>query len=470
MTDFSLTMVSHACIRIDAGDISLLCDPWFTNEPVYNFTTWKFPAATISPEEVVQGLTHVFISHTHEDHFHIPSIDMLPRDVTFILPDYTWHQSARAKSMERTLRALGFEKIVKMPPWEKLTLSPDLTVMPVPAAPSKPHDWENSGLVIEHPDTVILNMNDTPSDEEIYGQLIKQYPHFDILLIQYAGVSIFPGRFRFSEEEMRKVVKNKQANFAEQDRAARMLSFDYLVPFAGDFCWLDDRLYHCNWASRATPALLENWLNNNYPEHDGKFMVMLPSDQWNPKQGFTNNHPSVDWDNYLDEIAILKERFQPKIDAVNDWLASSNVSDIRARTRAYFDRLANNSRNYGIDFTAAFRVFIEGPNANFSFVIGGDPDRGFWVEWDDGLETDQTFYVPETYWASLLEAKIMFCLLPWAGEVDQHVPFRLDLAKFWWWLEYYSDFLNRNPQVVLETIQHPWLNEPIRPQLGVFNP
>jgi hypothetical protein len=44
------------------------------------------------------------------------------------------------------------------------------------------------------------------------------------------------------------------------------------------------------------------------------------------------------------------------------------------------------------------------------------------------------------------------------------------MAKFWWWIEYYSDLTNRGPQVILAAEQYPHLRARVAPQLGVFRP
>ena len=118
-----------------------------------------------------------------------------------------------------------------------------------------------------------------------------------------------PGRFRMSEQEMHDTIRHKRSNLTEQDRVVAKLQVDRIVPFAGDFCWLDDRLYHCNWASRGTPFILENWLKSHHEEQNIEFFAMYPSDVWRPSSGLERNHPPVDWENYLDDIAILKKRF-----------------------------------------------------------------------------------------------------------------------------------------------------------------
>ena len=68
----------------------------------------------------------------------------------------------------------------------------------------------------------------------------------------------------------------------------------------------------------------------------------------------------------------------------------------------------------------------------------------------------------------VLAGKIMFNNLHWTGIIKQHVEFRLDMAKFWWWIEYYSDLPNRGPQVILAAEQFPHLQSRVEPQLGVF--
>ncbi len=469
MSDFRMTMVTHACVKLEGHFGALLCDPWFLNEPIYNFSTWKYPLASMPADEVVAGVTHVFISHSHEDHFHIPSIDLLPRNVMMLLPDYAWHPGNRSHTVERTIRALGFTNIRLLHAWETVALAPDLQVTVIPSAASKARDWENAGLVIEHPSAKILNMNDCPSDEALYQEVNRRFGSFDLMLIQYAGVSIFPGRFRMSREALDKAVANKRANFQEQKRAVEMLTMKALVPFAGDFSWLDDRLFHCNWSCRATPRLFEDWMRDNYPDRNIELLMMNPSDEWTPGNGLRRQHPLIDWNGYVDDIAAIKQRFQPKIDAINHWLAASDRRDLKARSATFLETLERiGEGRQDIDFTVRFRFVIEGDDADFSFVLSADPVEGFRVLWDDDAPTDQTFYLPQDMWASVLSAKTMMGMISWPGEIVQHVPFRLDLARFWFWLEYYGDLVNRSPQALIDTRLHPGLTEAIRPQLGVL--
>lgn len=198
---------------------------------------------------------------------------------------------------------------------------------------------------------------------------------------------------------------------------------------------------------------------------------MNPSDYWTPGEGITRNHPEIDWDRYLDAIAEVRRKFQPKVDAIEAWIEDSDRRDMEARSRAYTAQVQRWITRDDIDFSGCFRLVVEGDNAGFSFLLKADPENGFRILWDEdenAHEIDQTLYVREAIWAALLDGKVMWNMLQWQGENVQHVPFRPELGRFWFWLEVNSDLNNRNPQALVDRAQHPDLAERLRPQLGVF--
>ena len=56
-----ITWFGHACFRIDTGASSILIDPFLTGNPV-------FEKAGIPLSKVSDGVTHVALTHGHEDH------------------------------------------------------------------------------------------------------------------------------------------------------------------------------------------------------------------------------------------------------------------------------------------------------------------------------------------------------------------------------------------------------------------
>jgi UDP-MurNAc hydroxylase len=470
-----VTMIGHACLRIEGRFGALLCDPWFLNEPIYNFTTWKFPAAVIPPRDVVARLDYLFITHSHEDHFHVPSIDLISRDVQVLLPEYEGHPGLRAQQVERVMRALGFHRIRKLRPWQTINLHGGVPFTVLPPDPDRPHDWENAGFVLEHPDCKLVNINDNIGDEQHFQRIAAWFGRFDIGFVQTTGVSMYPGRFRMPEPQMRAEAARRQFNPVFQQRMIEAFDLKVLAPFAGDFGWLADSHFHCNWANRTTPAIFTEWFQEHYAARGIELAVMYPSDTWSPATGLVQRHPALDWEHHLDEVKKLQQRFQRKLERVHAWIKDTDRTELETRTRVYTARIARWIRQDYIDFTASFEIRIEG-QAGFSFVLSANPQDGFTITWPEArsVQVDQTLYLSAETWAAILAGKLMWNIAQWSGECVQHVPFRPEIARFWAWLEYQADLGNRVPQALIEAHQHPHLAHLasavgcIRPQLGVF--
>ncbi len=457
--ELRLQFLTHACMKFMGRFGTLLVDPWFLNEPIANYVCWKFPRAVVPPDEVVKDVDWVYITHCHEDHFHLPSIDRFPRDQAFLLPEYDHHPGLRAQTMERTLRKMGFWNIRKLRSWETLELGDGAKLTVVPAARARYYEWENSGIVVEYAGTTVIDMNDNLTDVELCEEIGRRYPGgFDLGLIQAAGVSMYPGCFRMTEAEMRAETAKRHVTMADQRRMIEHIHPRAIAPIAGDFAWYAPKYAHNNWASRGTPHLFHRLLAD-YPDRKMDLLLFHPSDEWTLAGGFEQNHPSVDWENYLPIVERQAEIFRPKVEALEAWLDDVDQSDLEARTRAFTDRVQKMVTRELIDFSARFRHVIEGPDAGFSFVLKADPENGFAIDWDDDGEVDQTLYVPQREWALILAAKMLWTDIQWNGEAHQHVEYRYDLARFWYWIEYYIAIHTKQPQVLLEPALYPGLPE-----------
>lgn len=468
MEQLKITYITHASIKISGKFGVLITDPWILNEPIYAFTTWKFPAAIIPPEEVVKDVDYIYLTHPHEDHLHIPSIDHFPRHVTILLPEYVDFASLRAQTVERTFRELGFYNIRKIKPWQTYMLGGNTPLTVIPSCKTKYWDWENSGFVLDHDGCKILNMNDCPSDAELYAEVDRRFGEIDLGFVQYSGVSMFPGRFRMSEEELKIASTRRKHSWIQQRNMIELLKVKKIAPFAGDFAWLDDKLYHCNWSNRATPKLFEDFVKDNYPEKNIDVVIMYPSDTWTVEQGLKRNHPEINWNNYLDEIARVKKVLQPKVTAVRQWIEDSNLENLKERSIIFTNHINKFITTDHIDFNATARVTIEGDSANFSFVMRAKAGEKFVFDWNYSENTDHSLFIPQELWAAVLEGKVLLTNIQWAAEGLEHVPFRIEIARFWFWFENHVDLNNRNVQALIDRALHPELSERIRPQLGVF--
>ncbi|MEO1235027.1 MAG: MBL fold metallo-hydrolase [Myxococcota bacterium] len=464
MRMLEVEFISHATLKIRGEFGTLLCDPWFLNEPVYNLSTWKFPAATIPPNQVAEGVDYLYITHSHEDHFHLPSLDYIDRDVQVLLPAYDDHPSLRAYTVETVLRGMGFANIRRIRSWETVTLGETpLTV--IPAADSRDHDWENSGFLLEHHDSTLLNMNDNVNDEKLCREIHERWPSIDIAFVQSGGVTMYPGCFKMSEAEMRKVATERKLAFREQRRLIELLQPRYVAPFAGDFCWLSEAAFHNNWANRTTPALFSKMVEAEYPEV--KVVLLYPGDQWS-QAGHVRNHREIDWENVLDEMEALQTHFRPKIEAIEAYLRDVDLERLEARSRERAALVEKWITRDWIDFECRFRISVSGPQAGFSFVLAADPEAGFSIDFTDRDPVTQTLHVPQHIWASILEGKLLWNIIQWVGVAEQHVEYTADMGRFWFWLEYHVDLNSANIQALLDERLIPSLGRALRPTYATF--
>src|ERR1700761_6312646 len=79
----------------------LATDPWLTG--TCYFGSWALDRPVTESElEAVRSAEYVWISHGHPDHFHIPSLALLPRGKKILLPDHY------APDIGNYLRSQGF--------------------------------------------------------------------------------------------------------------------------------------------------------------------------------------------------------------------------------------------------------------------------------------------------------------------------------------------------------------------------
>ena len=110
----ALTYIGHACIRVDIGGTAILMGPWLIG-PSNGGGWWHLPALTETPESL-SSIDYIMISHVHNDHFHMPSLQRLPKSATAIVP------YGLDPWMADALRELKFKEVIKIEHGQTLAL------------------------------------------------------------------------------------------------------------------------------------------------------------------------------------------------------------------------------------------------------------------------------------------------------------------------------------------------------------
>jgi hypothetical protein len=214
----TLKTFGHATLLVlQDGEPLVATDPWLIGSNYWR-SWWleKYP----SEEEIdlVRRAAALYITHSHPDHFHWPSLRRLgPRE--------TLHPEAPGYVVPGFLADKGFPARV-MAPWTWLEVSEQVRIASVPVP------INDSMLVVDTPRSVIVDINDC-SPRGALLRLVKERlidPDKRVIVLKsYSPASM--GSALFSGDK-RVPMKSKQDYADVARRMAEALGASYFVPFA----------------------------------------------------------------------------------------------------------------------------------------------------------------------------------------------------------------------------------------------
>jgi UDP-MurNAc hydroxylase len=234
------TSVGHAGILIDTVDGSILCDPWFL--PAFFGSWFVFPRndqLSLELMERIEHPTYLYISHLHADHLDEPWLaDHVDRGSTVLVPGYPTHE------LERRIRALGFDNIIRTTDGQELALGPNLRVAIHVETSITDGPGGDSAMVVSDGTARLVNQNDCRTDDL---DALRAHGPVDLHWLQYSGAIWYPMVYDESPERMRELVDAKVASqFARAMRYVEALGATAVVPSAGPPAFLDPELFRLN--------------------------------------------------------------------------------------------------------------------------------------------------------------------------------------------------------------------------------
>ena len=188
--------LNHASVIIKSNEQSLLCDPWFSGTAFGG--GWGLQYDNPQALQKAKSCTHLWISHFHPDHLHMPTLRQLAALSPGIIA--LANDSANFRISE-ALQQAGFQNIVPLHERRKLRLTSDMKVTRYPTA------GIDNMLLIETPEGRILNYNDCHLPIGALKLLIRKIGNVDILLNNFNHAIKFIDSPRKSDEEIRTVLK-----------------------------------------------------------------------------------------------------------------------------------------------------------------------------------------------------------------------------------------------------------------------
>ena len=285
------TVISHAGLSVESGDVSLLMDPWLIGS-CYWRSWWNLPEP--SPE-LVESLapTHIYLTHLHWDHFHGPSLRRFPKDTQMLVPE------CHTDRMVRDLEYLGFTNIRELRHGEAVDLG-GLTV--------EPHIFgqlNDSALVITDGTTTLLNANDCKIFGYPLDHLTKRHPNIDFVFRSHSNASAYP--YCVDDfESFNPGLRSKQSYQHEFASFALHVGARYAIPFASNHCYLhkDTVAYNDMAVSPNDVARFFEPLTEHYGGRT-ECVIMPPGSKWARESGFDVR--PFDYDNrheYIEKLAV----------------------------------------------------------------------------------------------------------------------------------------------------------------------
>lgn len=228
----TVTYVYSACVILETSDVSVLCDPWFS-EGIYDGSWFHFPRVD-DPLEVIGDIDFVWISHIHPDHYD-------PRFLRQYMDRFGEKTVLVAQRkypyLELALRREGFT--VK-PMVEDMCVG-STTLESVAIRPEDRNEID-SALHVAYRDVSgkshsVLNVNDIVFDEQVLSDLAGRFHRPDILLLGYTGAGPYPQTyFDVSDSRLMVEAERKKHAFFERYRK-NVAAFDATmnIPFAGKY-------------------------------------------------------------------------------------------------------------------------------------------------------------------------------------------------------------------------------------------
>jgi hypothetical protein len=455
--------LGHACLRFGGTRGALICDPWLSTVPIYGNTAVKYPF--LAHEQLARALdvTHIYISHHHEDHFHVPSLDLYSRSVAVLIPAFEYVAHPRAASMRRSLKELGFENVIPLKSWETITidLGEPLALTLIPSAKSRWHDWENSGLILKTREWTAINLNDNLVDDALLAEIQTRAGRPDAVFVQGFPSTEFPGNFDFTVAEKIRIGRQKRGNVDQAAMVIRQLRPRSAIPIACDIAWHRSSDLYRNYSDKPTPSCFGPILEKRGLLAQTRFIELAPGDSFDIA-GLAVQRPygTLNYAGFRRRLRRKMTRFDGLV-AAYDAYSDRRGFDPLALPRLLADLRAYFPRSFPIVATVRIDFVIVGaddvPLARISFCVCGSE---FSISADEtiAMECDQEIIVPESIWLETLGGRLLRRDLFSLCVNRQLKPFRLPIAGLRYFISYYFDFGDISPWVRISGYRPPEYN------------
>ncbi|MER5742942.1 MBL fold metallo-hydrolase [Streptomyces sp. NPDC002225] len=162
-----VTRVQHTCFVFDSEDGRLVVDPALD----YFGNLWSPRGRNRLASQLLSEVSAVVITHSHSDHFHLPTLLHFDRETPIAIPS---GDGSSEFPMASELADYGFTNVIEMEPMKAVQLAGiDVTSVP---APDSIEGIAQQSLLLERGSLRILHGADTLEDFETLEEIARERP------------------------------------------------------------------------------------------------------------------------------------------------------------------------------------------------------------------------------------------------------------------------------------------------------
>jgi hypothetical protein len=283
-------LVSHASVIIYSNSTVVWTDPWLFGKAFNN--SWAlFPPAEPMSQELLDRITHLWISHEHPDHFHIPTLRSLP--ATFKERITVLYQELNSHKMISAFNRLGFKNVELLPHRKTKQLGDGTKLY------SYYVGVMDSCLGVSDGRHTLLNANDAQIESADCRQITKDLGKVDTLLTQfsiafYSGLPDYQDRLtRMAKGILRRISGNHKD-----------LGVERTIPFASF-------IYYCSEENRYVNQFHNSPLTvyDYFKKRDQPLVVLYPGDVFDDSEPYDSARALQRFEQ-LDANALVYDLFE----------------------------------------------------------------------------------------------------------------------------------------------------------------
>ena len=257
----SVKFINHASIMISDGNISVLSDPWYTGDAFHKGWNLLHETTNEEVEMLLDGITHIWISHEHPDHFSIPFFK-------------TFAKKIKSKSIKMLFQKTKDKRVLKFLIAQEL----DVTELDFNKQFSLSKDFHvtcikdgfyDSGLLVESHGEKLLNLNDCEvTTIQRANEVFAITGKVDVLMTQFSFAAWKGGKNnkKWRNEAAREKIKTMDLQIGKFQPKA-------VIPFASFVYFSNAENFYLNDAANKPEKLKEA-----LKEHASKIILMQPND------------------------------------------------------------------------------------------------------------------------------------------------------------------------------------------------